>query len=264
MKTARTMIVVLLAFILGMLSACGAKKKETPAAGTSPVPGETVPAAELKGKTSPTYSEQDVLFPSEGHPPYAETHALGGESMTDFGMARSKAVLQDQEALLAYLESHQDSPLAVHFAGTYTGDINLDWALVIRLDEPENKALLDEIAGIGLKTDYRIMKGAGTQAYLEASFSDIREKLDALCEKVKNGTASNEEKELISHYRIGQPSLAKEMGQICVEVVIKTPWYSVGENWTEADMFRDLEHCKELFYKLIGRYDDVVAFGYPV
>ena len=48
MKTGKTMIVLVLVFILGMTSACGGKEMETPAAGASPVSGETVPAAEMK------------------------------------------------------------------------------------------------------------------------------------------------------------------------------------------------------------------------
>ena len=257
-------ISAVLFILMLLLSACGAKEKETPAASTvGQETAQPAQAAQQKKTTSPTFSEQDVLFPSEGHPALVERDG-GSEWMTAFGEARSDAVFQDYMTLQAYLESHQKSPLAVHFAGVRTGDINIDWALVILLDEPENKALLDEIAAIGLRTDYRIEKGTGTKAYLDACLPEIRDKLNALRDKVKAGTASDEEKELIQHYKIGQPAVSYDMGRICINVVIKTPWYSIGENWGEADMYRDLEHCKDLFRKLIGDYDDIMTFGFPV
>ena len=255
-------ILAVLIILMLLLSACGAKEKETPAA-ASTVIQDNVQPAQLKNTSSQTFSEQDVLFPSEGHPPFVESNG-GSEWMTAFGDARSDAVWKDREALQAYLDSHQDSPLAEHFAGMYTADITLDWALVILLDEPEDKALLEEIAAIGMRTDYRIEKGTGTKAYLDACLPEIRDKLNALRDKVKAGTASSEEKELIEHYKIGQPSVSYDMGRICINVVIKTPWYSVGENWGETDMYRDLEHCKDLFRKLVGDYDDVMTFGFPV
>ena len=121
----------------------------------------------------------------------------------------------------------------------------------------------DEIAGIGLKTDYQVRKNVGTKAYLEACLPEISRKLNEVRDRVKNGTASDEEKELINRYRPGQPAMDMNYGRICIEVVIKTPWYSIGENWGEDDMYRDLDRCKELFYKLIG-YEDIMAFGYGV
>ena len=248
-----------------LLSACGAKEKETPAAvqpaGTAD-PGAAINAAAAKNAADESFSPEEVYKPGPDHPPYSATDGLGGEWSTAFGNARSRALWGDHELFDSYLKEHPESPLNAHYAGAYTGDVN-DFVFVIMLDEPDNKALLDEIAGIGLKTDYRVRKNVGTKAYLEACLPEIGRKLNEVRDRVKNGTASKEEKELINRYKPGQPAIDMDRGRICIEVVIKTPWYSIGENWGEADMYRDLDHCKELFYKFIG-YEDIMAFGYGV
>ncbi len=255
MKKAKSLICILL-FLVLLVSACG--KAET-----STAVMENPPAAQPAKSTAPSFSEQDILFLPEDHPPLGETLSGGGEGMTAYGIARSEAVHKDYDAFHDHLEKYPDSPLQNHFAGMYNGDESIGWALVILLDEPENKALLEEITAIGMKTDYRIEKGAGTKAYLEKCLPEVIEKLDALDEKVKSGTPTDEEKELIRRYNPRSAMIMRDMGKIWVEVNIKTPWYSVGENWTEDDMYRDLDHCKELFFKLIG-YEDVMGFVYGV
>ena len=253
----RTFAVFLILTLL--LSACGAKEKETPA---EQQPAGTMPAFAGRNETDESFSPEEVYKPGPDHPPYAATDGHGGEWGTAFGNARSRALWDDHELFDSYLKEHPESPLNAHYAGAYTGDVN-DFVFVIMLDEPDNKALLDEIAGIGLKTDYRVRKNVGTKAYLEACLPEISRKLNEVRDRVKNGTASDEEKELINRYKPGQPAIDLNYGRICIEVVIKTPWYSIGENWGEADMYRDLDHCKELFYKFIG-YEDVMAFGFGV
>ena len=248
-----------------LLSACGAKEKEKAAeqqpAGTAD-PGAAINAAAAKNAADESFSPEEVYRPGPDHPPYSATDGLGGEWSTAFGNARSRALWDDHELFDSYLKEHPESPLNAHYAGAYTGDVN-EFVFVIMLDEPDNKALLDEIAGIGLKTDYQVRKNVGTKAYLEACLPEIGRKLNEVRDRVKNGTASKEEKELINRYKPGQPAIDMDRGRICIEVTIKTPWYSIGENWGEADMYRDLDRCKELFYKFIG-YEDVMAFGYGV
>ena len=242
-----------------LFCACGAKEKEKEA--NQPPPG-TMPASAGRNETDESFAPEEVYKPGPDHPPYVATDGRGSEWSTAFGNARLQALWDDQELFESYLKEHQESPLREHYAGAYTGDAN-DFVFVIMLDEPENKALLDEIAGIGLKTDYQVRKNVGTKAYLEACLPEISRKLNEVRDRVKNGTASDEEKELINRYRPGQPAVDISYGRIWIEVVIKTPWYSIGENWSEADMYRDLDRCKELFYKLIG-YEDIIAFGYGV
>ena len=259
---------LVLIICLLLLSACGAKEaenKKAKAAEQQPAASAPAEAAKIaaaaKNAAEESFSPEEVYKPGPDHPPYSATDG-GSEWATAFGMARSRALWDDHELFDSYLKEHPESPLNAHYAGAYTGDAN-DFVFVIMLDEPENKALLDEIAGIGLKTDYQVRKNVGTKAYLEACLPEISRKLDEVRDRVKSGTASEEEKELINRYKPGQPAIDMDYGRICIEVVIKTPWYSIGENWGEADMYRDLDRCKELFYKFIG-YEDVMTFGFGV
>ena len=221
-----------------------------------------MPAFAGRNETDESFAPEEVYKPGPDHPPYSATDGRGSEWSTAFGNARSQALWDDRVLFDSYLKEHPESPLNAHYAGAYTGDAN-DFVFVIMLDEPENKALLDEIAGIGLKTDYQVRKNVGTKAYLEACLPEISRKLNEVRARVKSGTASDEEKELINRYKPGQPAIDLDYGRICIEVVIKTPWYSIGENWGEADMYRDLDRCKELFYKFIG-YEDIMTFGFGV
>lgn len=250
---------IVLIICLLLLPSCGAKEKEKAA---EQQPSETMPAFAGRNETDESFAPEEVYKPGPDHPPYSATDGRGSEWSTAFGNARSQALWDDHELFDSYLKEHPESPLNTHYAGAYTGDVN-DFVFVIMLDEPENKALLDEIAGIGLKTDYQVRKNVGTKAYLEACLPEISRKLNEVRDRVKNGTASDEEKELINRYKPGQPAMDMNYGRICIEVVIKTPWYSIGENWGEDDMYRDLDHCKELFYKFIG-YEDVMTFGFGV
>ena len=245
-----------------LLSACGAKEKPAVQPAGTADPGAAINAAAAKKAADESFSPEEVYKPGPDHPPYSATDGLGSEWLTAFGNARSRALWDDHELFDSYLKEHPDSPLQAHYAGAYTGDVN-DFVFVIMLDDPEDEACLDEITGIGLKTDYQVRKNVGTKAYLEACLPEISRKLNEVRDRVKSGTASDEEKELINRYRPGQPAIEPNYGRICIEVVIKTPWYSIGENWGEDDMYRDLDRCKELFYKFIG-YEDVMAFGFGV
>ena len=257
----KRMFAVLLILTL-LLSACGAKEKPAVQPAGTADPGAAINAAAAKNAADESFSPEEVYKPGPDHPPYSATDGLGGEWLTAFGNARSRALWDDHELFDSYLKEHPDSPLQAHYAGAYTGDVN-DFVFVIMLDDPEDKACLDEITGIGLKTDYQVRKNVGTKAYLEACLPEISRKLNEVRDRVKSGTASDEEKELINRYRPGQPAIDPNYGRICIEVVIKTPWYSIGENWGMADMYRDLDRCKELFYKFIG-YEDIMTFGYGV
>ena len=260
--------VIVLIMCLLLLCACGAKEKEREQekeqekAETAEQQPEAAPASAWRSETEESFSPEEVYKPGPDHPLYVATDGCGSEWLTAFGIARSKALYEDCERFESYLNEHPESPLQAHYAGAYTGDAN-DFVFVIMLDDPEDKACLDEIAGIGLKTDYQVRKNVGTKAYLEACLPEINRKLNEVRDRVKNGTASDEEKELINRYKPGQPAIDTNYGRIWVEVVIKTPWYSIGEDWSEEDMYRDLDHCKELFYKFIG-YEDIMTFGFGV
>ena len=273
MEKVKIVICIALSLVL-LLSACGAKEKETPAETDNSVIVQGTPAAAQENSTDEDQEEalvlssfaQDLLFPPADHPPLGETYIYDGgygSGMTEYGIARMEAVDQDYYLFWDYMKKHPDSPLQDHLAGMFNGDEDICWALIFQLDEPENQALLDELAAIGMQSDYRIEKGVGTKAYLEKCLPEIVEKLNALSDKVKSGSATDEEKELIERYDPRNPEVAWEFGRIYVEVDIKTPWYSLGEGWSEADMQGDIEHCRELFYKLIG-YEDVIGFGYGV
>ena len=197
----KRMFAVLLILML-LLSACGAKEKENAKAKAAEqppaasAPAEAKNAAAAKNAAEESFSPEEVYKPGPDHPPYSATDG-GSEWATAFGMARSRALWDDHELFDSYLKEHPESPLNAHYAGAYTGDAN-DFVFVIMLDEPENKALLDEIAGIGLKTDYQVRKNVGTKAYLEACLPEINRKLNEVRDRVKSGTASKEEKELIN------------------------------------------------------------------
>ena len=270
MEKVKIIICIALSLAL-LLSACGAKEKETPAETDNSVIVQGTPAAAQENSTDEEQEEslvlssfaQDLLFPPADHPPLGDSDGHGTSWMTEYGIARMEAVDQDYYLFWDYMKKHPDSLLQDHLAGMFHGDEDICWALIFQLDEPENQALLDELAAIGLQSDYRIEKGVGTKAYLEKCLPEIVEKLNALSDKVKSGSATDEEKELIQRYNPRNPEIAWEFGQIYVEVDIKTPWYSLGEGWSEADMQGDIEHCRELFYKLIG-YEDVMGFSYGV
>ena len=132
--------------------------------------------------------------------------------------------------------------------------------LTIFLSDPENPECLAELASLGLGTKYKVEKGLGTRAYLVQCAGEIREKLAAL--KAKE-TLTEEEKTLIERYQPRNIHESWSMGQVWIEVTIKTPWFSYGEGWTEEDMYKDLERCQELFKELIGDYE-VVCFTYAV
>jgi len=135
--------------------------------------------------------------------------------------------------------------------------------LYIFLSDPEDEACLEEIKGLKLGVKYIIKKGNGTQAYLEKCKQEIEEKYAALKEKIARGEGTQDEKDLMDRYRPSQPSVNWGMGNLLINVKIKTPWYSLDENWTTYDMHRDFDRCVELFKTLIGDYD-VVSFSYGV
>ncbi|MBO4873116.1 MAG: hypothetical protein J5496_06845 [Lachnospiraceae bacterium] len=132
--------------------------------------------------------------------------------------------------------------------------------LTIYLSDPEDPECLAELASLGLGTKYKVEKGVGTRMYLGQCAEEIKEKLAAL--KAKE-TLTEEEKTLIQRYNPRNIQVYWSMGQVWIEVSIKTPWYSTGENWSEADMYQDLERCKELFRELIDD-NEVVCFTYGV
>lgn len=151
------------------------------------------------------------------------------------------------------------------FAGAKTREIS-EWItdsselLIIYLSDPEDAECLKELASLGLGTEYKVEKGIGTREYLIRCEKEIKEKLAALEAKK---SFSDGEKTLIKRYMPRNVNMDWSMGRIWIEVTIKSPWYSYGENWTTEDMYKDLDRCRQLFRELIGDYE-VVSFVYGV
>ena len=245
----KRIIAAFLSILLLILSACG---KAPAATGTGTVlpadtagSAEAVPTTEKKiGLAYLSESEQEVARRvGDDWNVVAEyvTQGKSGERLRECfaGMAESEGLLDPE----------------VQGEGSRY--------LIIYLSDPEDQECLAELASLGLAPGYHVEKGIGTQDYLVQVKKEVTEKLNALQDKVKKGMAGSEERELINRYKPRNPSVDWAFGRVVIEVVIKTPWYSIGENWSEEDMYKDLEHCRDLFRKLIGDYD-VVSFCYGV
>ena len=232
------------------LSACGAKNEQTASPAGADVGGETrAPGASVDAD--------------------AETKPLGLAYLSESVQAVVKTAGDDYNKVWSYLSQGRESDrFCENFAGMQLTDMrdvdNGSKALTIFFTDPEDKACLDELAALGLETDYKVEKGIGTQNYLAQCQKEIMERLGAVQKKVENGTATDEEKELITVYRPADPVLCWSQGKLSIDVQIRTPWYIVeGETWTEKDMMQDFEHCVELFGRVIGEYE-VLMFGFGV
>ena len=196
-----------------------------------------------------------------------EQKVLGLSALSESQQAVYKGAGSAYNKLVEYVTGSESSErLKECFAGMTITTIS-DWfsdtdreLLTVYLSDPEDPECLAELASLGLGTKYKVEKGVGTRAYLVQCAGEIREKLAAL--KAKE-TLTEEEKTLIERYNPRSIREYWSMGQVWIEVTIKTPWYSIGEGWTEEDMYKDLERCKELFRELIGDYE-VVCFTYGV
>ena len=244
----KRIMISVLSILLLFLSACG----------SSPAATGTVPPADTAGSTEAAPATQKPL---------------GLAYLSESEQAAAKQVGEDWNIIAEYVTQGRSSErFRQCFAGMAESEGLLDPEvqgegsryLIIYLSDPEDQECLAELASLGLAPGYHVEKGIGTQNYLVQVKKEITEKLNALRDKVGNGTASDEEKELITRYKPADPSVGWTFGRVMIEVVIRTPWYIVeGEKWTEDDMYRDLEHCKDLFRKLIGDYE-VVSFGFGV
>ena len=243
MKRIFAVFLILLLF----LSACGKKTApaETAAGGETRMPGAS--AANAGNETKPPGL------------------AYLSESVQAFIMAAG----DDYNTIWEYvIQGRSSDHFRECFAGMEQPDMrdvdNGSKALTVFFIDPEDKACLDELAALGLATDYEVKKGIGTQNYLAQCKKEIQEKLGAVQQRVKDGSASDEEKELITVYRPADPVICWNFGKLSIDVQIRTPWYIVeGETWTEKDMMQDFERCVELFGRVIGEYE-VLMFGFPV
>lgn len=237
----KRIIAAFLSVLLLILSACGQAPKETPGQ-TEAVPSST----EKKiGLAYLSESEQSV----------------------------AKQIANDENTVVNYvIQGRSSERLRECFAGAALPEGFLDpetpdedRCLIIYLSDPEDPECLEEIASLGLMPGYHVAKGLGTQDYLVQVKREIEEKLAVLRAKVKDGTASDEEKELIETYRPGDPTLNWASGMVVVDVRIKTPWELVDGKplVTEEGMQQDFEHCVDLFFRLVGEYE-VLCFSYPV
>ena len=195
-----------------------------------------------------------------------EQKVLGLSALSESQQAVYMDAGNAYNTLVQYVAGPASERLKECFAGMTLTAIS-DWfsdtdseLLTIFLSDPEDPECLAELASLGLGTKYKVEKGLGTRAYLVQCAGEIREKLAAL--KAKE-TLTEEEKTLIERYQPRNIQESWSMGQVWIEVTIKTPWYSMGEGWTEEDMYKDLERCQELFKELIGDYE-VVCFTYGV
>lgn len=244
-----------------LLAACGKTETSTAAVENTPLnpaAAQDPAAAQLAETPAPSFSGQDVLFPPADHPPLGETVSGGGERMTAYGIARMEAVHKDYYAFWDYYDKNPDSALRTHCAGAFSGGLDVDWALVIRLDDPENKECLEEIAEIGLKTDYRIGQGVGTEARLTVVKAEIDAKLEALRAAKADGSISKDAASLLGTY---QPEVwvFRDEGIISVILSCKSIYYGS----TGAEQTADRAKAIALFEEYVGKYD-VVRYGYPV
>ena len=242
MKRIFAVFLILLLF----LAACGKKTApaETAAGGETRMPG----------------AQMDID---------AETKPLGLAYLSESVQAVIMTAGDDYNTVWHYVSQGRSSD---HFRECFAGMEETDMrdvdsgskALTVFFTDPEDRACLDELAALGLATDYEVKKGIGTQNYLAQCKKEIQEKLGAVQQRVKDGSASDEEKELITVYRPADPVICWNFGKLSIEVQIRTPWYIVeGETWTEKDMMQDFEHCVELFGRVIGEYE-VLMFGFGV
>ena len=222
-------------------------------------------------KTAPEETDAggETRMPGAQRDTDAETKPLGLAYLSESMQAVIMTAGDDYNTVWNYVSQGRSSD---HFCECFAGmeqpdmrDVdNGSKALIIYFTDPEDKACLDELAALGLATDYEVKKGIGTQNYLAQCKKEIMEKLGAVQQKVKDGTATDEEKELITVYRPADPVLCWSQGKLSIDVQIRTPWYIVeGETWTEKAMMQDFEHCVELFGRVIGEYE-VLMFGFPV
>ena len=243
----KRIITAFLSILLLLLSACGQAPKTT----ENKTPADTAGNAETVAATE---------------------KPLGLAYLSESEQEVARRVGEDWNVVVEYVTQGRSSErFRQCFAGMAESEGLLDPEvqgegsryLIIYLSDPEDQECLAELASLGLAPGYHVEKGIGTQDYLVQVKKEVTEKLNALQDKVKKGMAGSEERELINRYKPRNPSVEWAFGRVMIEVVIKTPWYSIGENWSEEDMYKDLEHCRDLFRKLIGDYD-VVSFCYGV
>ncbi len=247
-----------------LLSACGAKGKETPGTQPEAVPAgtqpETVPAG-MRSETKPAGTQDsslaDIYVLAPDHPALGTTDAYGGEGMTDWAMARSKALFEDYDAFWKYVDQYPESALKAHCAGAYTGDIN-DFRFIILLEDPEDKTCLDEIGDIGLKTDYQIRRGFGTEARIKEAKAEIDAKLEALKAGLKDGSTDGDAAYLLAHYH-PEVELFRDRGKVSVILYCASIFYGATGEEEAADRAKGIA----LFEKYVGKYD-VVLYGYPI
>ena len=193
-----------------------------------------------------------------------EQKVLGLADLSESQQAVFLDATSDYITLVEYVSQGPSSErLKRCFAGAKTREIS-EWItdsselLIIYLSDPEDAECLKELASLGLGTEYKVEKGIGTREYLIRCEKEIKEKLAALEAKK---SLSDGEKTLIKRYMPRNVNMDWSMGRIWIEVTIKSPWYSYGENWTTEDMYKDLDRCRQLFRELIGDYE-VVSFVY--
>ena len=190
---------------------------------------------------------------------YVATDAYGGEYMTPEGMKKSdeqqKKYEEITKKLEAYLAAHPDGKLYAHFAGVWQAD---GWDdVTIRLDDIEDKEVLKELEEVGIESDYRLERWAGSKEAGENAEKQLKEALAALQAKVLR---NKEEKLLLTKYHPKIEGYAWFLGMIFVELECDTPWY---EGVTTEEMEKDRELAISLFRKYIGDYE-FVTFIFPV
>ena len=244
----KRIITAFLSILLLLLSACGQAPKTT----ENKTPADTAGSTEAVAATE---------------------KPLGLAYLSESEQEVARRVGEDWNVVVEYVTQGRSSErFRQCFAGMAESEGLLDPEvqgegsryLIIYLSDPEDRECLAELAALGLAPGYHVEKGIGTQNYLVQVQKEIEKKLAAVEERVGAGTANDEEKELITRDHPRSVNAAWTFGRVMIEVDIKTPWYiNEGETWTEADMYGDLEHCEDLFRKLIGDYE-VLGFEYGV
>ena len=155
----------------------------------------------------------------------------------DIGAALMQAgAAEDYNRLQTYLKKRPELELYAHYCGAYIEENRL----VVLLDCPKDEMCLEQIRIIGLHTDYLVRKGEHPYFHCMEVLEKINGDISNYYSYVQNGTASADEKRLMSFYPA--PLFDDTRAVIMVRLV------SGEETWEEA---------KTLFEWVIGRYPEV-------
>ncbi len=155
-------------------------------------------------------------------------------------------VLKDIEILQEYLQDHPRGLLAQAFCGTYTDAVR---RLVVLLTDPEDSALVNELEGIGLQSDYQIKEGVYPYERMIALWEKIQQDLDALKVVCQKGLG-DEKAELLFRYNPILMNYSPEIGKIQISF------------FPRAIPKDQQDDVIALFEEVIGTYEEVMyIFG---